>query len=282
MTHRYRWDELPHRVRDVVQTHAGMISSAVPADEGQSSHVALTLHRDQRPPVFLKGVKGVSREMRWLRNEIEVGGIAPGVAPAVLFHADVDDWLVVGFGHVDGRPADLRPGSADLPAVASALDRIGAVTATGLPALRDRWRGRWWHKLAEERPDVASGWDLNQVARWEQRTLELLDGGHLLHTDLHADQFVLSDNGDTHVIDWGWPASGPCWVDPAFMVIRLIEAGHPIADAQSWARAHTRWASASEEAITAFAVYVAGLWSYKAATEALARIARDYAAWRLQ
>ncbi|KDA41138.1 hypothetical protein BMG523Draft_04061, partial [Frankia sp. BMG5.23] len=28
------------------------------------------------------------------------------------------------------------------------------------------------------------------------------------------------------MVDWGWPAQGAGWVDAAFMVIRLIGAGH--------------------------------------------------------
>ncbi|MGH4014488.1 MAG: hypothetical protein ACRDSL_11315 [Pseudonocardiaceae bacterium] len=42
--------------------------------------------------------------MRWLRNEITAGQLAVGVAPqAVLFHLDVDGWLVVGFEYVPAR-----------------------------------------------------------------------------------------------------------------------------------------------------------------------------------
>jgi hypothetical protein len=111
---------------------------------------------------------------------------------------------------------------------------------------------------------------------------ELLAGDHLLHTDLHEDQFVVTAGGEVRVVDWGWPASGASWIDPAFLVLRLIGAGRPPEAAEAWARAHTRWAVAAANEITAFAVYVAGLWTYRATTEGLARLARDYASWRLR
>ncbi|EOD63211.1 hypothetical protein H480_38220 [Amycolatopsis vancoresmycina DSM 44592] len=280
MTPLYDWKELPAAVRDVVHDHLGPISETVPAAAMRSSSVAVTLRRDGRPSVFLKGVRGVSAAMRWLRNEAEIAPLLGGLAPEVLFQQDVGDWLVVGFAHVDGQPAALGPESPDLPAVATAVNRIGAIEAPHLRSLADRWKTPWWPRLAA-RAELSGALDVRRLASWEEKAPELLTGSCLLHTDLHADQFLLGDDGGACVVDWGWPASGAPWVDPAFLVIRLVAAGHRPADAEAWARAHTRWASASPDSVTAFAACVAGLWTGKAATESLARTARDYASWRL-
>ncbi|WP_410589149.1 phosphotransferase family protein [Amycolatopsis sp. lyj-23] len=280
MTALYDWSGLPAAVRDAVHDRLGPISEAVPVAAMQSASVALTLRRPGRPSVFLKGVEGVSTAMRWLRNEAEVAPLLGGLAPEVLFHQDVGEWLVVGFAHVDGRPAALEPGSPDLPAVATAVNRIGAIEAPHLRSLAERWKTRWWPRLATDRPEL-SGADVRRLAAWEGKAPELLAGDCLLHTDLHAGQFLLGAAGSTHVVDWGWPASGAPWIDPAFLVIRLVAAGHRPADAEAWARAHTRWASAPPGSVTAFAAAVAGLWTGKAAAESLARTARDYASWRL-
>ncbi|GGI84623.1 hypothetical protein GCM10011581_22180 [Saccharopolyspora subtropica] len=129
---------------------------------GQNNDFAAILHRDQDSTehprtLFCKGVKGVSLRMRWLRNEITAGKLAAGIAPDVVFAADVGDWLVVGFEHVCGRPADLTPGSVDLPLVATTVDKIAALPATGLRPLRNRWSGgNWWAKTAAEYPDQGS------------------------------------------------------------------------------------------------------------------------------
>ncbi|SDY42828.1 hypothetical protein SAMN05421504_105525 [Amycolatopsis xylanica] len=219
--------------------------------------------------------------MRWLRNEAEAGQFVDGIAPAVRFQEDIGEWLVVGFEHLTGRPADLAPTSADLSLVATTLNRLAAIAVPEVRPLSDRWKPHWWEKIAEERPDIIAGWDVRELTHWEERAAESVTGDRLVHTDLHEDQFIIDDDHHVHVIDWGWPASGAPWVDSAFMVIRLIHAGHSPAEAEAWARARTPWTSAADDAVTAFSVYVAGLWHYRATSEKLAQTARSYAEWRL-
>jgi 5-methylthioribose kinase len=107
----------------------------------------------------------------------------------------------------------------------------------------------------------------------------------LLHTDLHADQFLVSDK-QVRVIDWAFPGAGAAWVDAAFLVIRLILAGQQISEAEAWAHDLRCWADAPAQAVTAFAAYVAGMWSCWAVTDPQpdavrrAAAAREYAAWR--
>ncbi|MCS7482907.1 hypothetical protein ACFFQW_30735 [Umezawaea endophytica] len=279
---KYGWSELPDSIRQAVRTHIGDIADVQPTTTGQSCNFSATVRRGSREPVFVKAVVGVSPAMRWLRNEAEAAGLAPGIAPAVLFADDIDDWLIVGFEHLTGRPAKLGPGSTDLPLIASTLARISAVTAPTLRPLTLRWASSWWPRLAEERPDTLGAWNLDLLSHWERQAPERVSGDTLVHSDLHADQFIITDTESVHVIDWGLPAAGAAWVDPALLVIRLIDAGHSPGEAETWARQHTRWADASEDDITAFAVYVAGLWTYKAAaTDEIARMARRYADWRL-
>ncbi|ANN16716.1 hypothetical protein SD37_14315 [Amycolatopsis orientalis] len=279
---KYRWGELPEAVREGIRERVGAIAECEEVEAGQSSNFTAVVHRDGAAPLFVKGVEGISPPMRWLRNEAGVGELTSGIAPAVHFSADIEDWLVVGFEYVRGRRAQLAPGSSDLALVATALDRIGRLQAPGLRALEQRWQPTWWDRLGQERPEVVGRWNLDELVAWERKVPALVAGNSLLHTDLHPDQFLIADDGEIRVIDWGWPARGAAWVDPAFLVIRLIDAGHPADEAETWARQNTRWAEAGDEAITAFAVYVAGLWSYKAATTArLARIARDYLGRRL-
>ncbi|MBB5850780.1 hypothetical protein ACFQ05_33875 [Amycolatopsis umgeniensis] len=279
---KYGWGELPEPVREAIRNRVGEIGRVGEIEVGQSSNFAAVFHRDGSAPMFVKGVEGVSPAMRWLRNEADLGTLVSGIAPAVHFSADIEDWLLVGFEYVTGRRAQLRPGSPDLARIAETVNRIGDIEAPDLKPLEQRWKSSWWPELAQERPEIVGDWDIDELTAWERKAPALTAGGSLLHTDLHADQFLIPATGDIRVIDWGWPARGAAWIDPAFMVLRLIGAGHQEMDAETWAKTNTRWSEATEEEITAFAVYVAGLWSYKAATTArLARIARDYAGWRL-
>jgi hypothetical protein len=282
------WHELPESVRDAVEAHTGPVSGATDITNGCSSDIAARLDRTGLPPVFLKGVHGVSRRMRFLRNEITGNGLAAGIAPAVLFSQDVHGWLVVGFEHIAGRPASFVPGSPDLDLVAATLETISGLPAPGVRNLRQRWENTdSWQIAADQAPESVEGFDLDEMAKWAALVPELVDGDRLLHTDLHPDQFLITDSGRLYVIDWGFPGAGAQWVDTAFLVLRLIWAGHSPAEAERWAGARSTWAGLDEKTITAFAVYVAGLWSEFTLTdrssgaEQRARLARDYAVWRL-
>ncbi|MDR7302231.1 phosphotransferase family protein [Haloactinomyces albus] len=280
------WNDLPGPVRAAVQRHTGPITEATPITDGQNNDLTAVLHAQHGQPVFVKGVCGVSRQMRWLRNEATTAPLTRGLSPAVLFSEDVDGWLIVGFECVAGRAASLAPGSADLPLVAHAVNRIGALPGPGLRSLRERWGAAdWWHKLTDEAPGTVRDWDIDELDRWAALFPELADGDRLAHTDLHGDQILITGN-TARVIDWGFPGCGAAWVDAAFMVLRLIEAGHRVSDAEAWAHAHLTHCPDGER-LTAFAAHIAGLWSYWAATgdssgaHGRARLARTYAARRL-
>lgn len=95
---------------------------------------------------------------------------------------------------------------------------------------------------------------------WEKRAVELVSGNSLLHTDLHALNILVGESA--RVIDWAWSRRGAIWVDTAFLVIRLIAAGHEPDEAEKWADAVPPWHDASDSARTAFAVAVYGIWAW--------------------
>jgi hypothetical protein len=283
------WQQLPASVRSAVAAHVGTVARVEQIADGDNHDFAAVL-QSSRGGVFVKAVQGVSKQMKMLRNEITAGSCAGRLAPAVRFSADVVadvPWLVVGFDVVDGRPADLSPGSTDLAVVADTVNRIGERDATGLRPVRDRWSVDWWHQLADESPSTVAGWDVDELARLAASVPERVDGDRLAHTDLHPDQFRIGTDG-VRVIDWGFPGAAAPWLDPAFLVLRLAEAGHDPAEAETWARAELAGlAGVDDDTLTAFAAYLAGMWSMWAVGDpspgALhrARLARDYAAWRV-
>ncbi|MEV0074708.1 MULTISPECIES: phosphotransferase [unclassified Amycolatopsis] len=279
---------MPDAVRDAVHVHLGDVTVVREVGEGQNCNLAVVV-RGSSGDVFLKGVTGVSPRMRWLRNEAAAGELAPGIAPATKFSEDVEpDWLIVGSEFVEGRPADLSPDSADLGVISATMAEIGSRPAGWAQPLSQRWASSdWWEKLDRIEPDEVAGWDIAAMTQWSALTPELLDGAALLHTDLHEHQFLINDAaGGVRVIDWGRPAAGAPWVDVAFLVIRLVAAGHAPAAAERWAETAPTW-SGTDKAVAAFACYVAGLWSYRGATSpfpgssGLSAAARVYARYRL-
>lgn len=291
---RYTWSEAPFIVQNAVRNHVGTVTNSVDIRQGQNCNLATAVETSREDKVFVKGVAGVSRQMRWLRNEGEAGCLASGVAPSTLFQEDVDDddtpWLVVGFEYVEGRKASLEPQSTDLRTVANTVDVISAIRAPELKPLRERWSSaRYWSELAETAPEMVEGWDIEYATRWAEQAADAVEGDRLVHTDLHEQQFKITPAPTARVVDWGWPASAAGWVDAAFLVIRLIAAGHSPLEAEQWAESLDCWQSLkSERDLTAFAVYVAGLWSFRAATAPvpgsakLATIARQYARHRIR
>ncbi|MBB5155849.1 aminoglycoside phosphotransferase (APT) family kinase protein [Saccharopolyspora phatthalungensis] len=110
-----------------------------------------------------------------------------------------------------------------------------------------------------------NGLDVAALADWAARCSDYVDGDRLVHTDLHADQFLISD-GRMRVIDWGGPSAGAGWVDTALLAIRLMLAGHAPAEADAWARTVPCFSAASPDHLAALTSYVAGLWTYRAAS----------------
>lgn len=153
----------------------------------------------------------------------------PDIAPRLVWHVESDEWLVLAFEFVDGRHADLTPGSADLSLVAEVVGDLSRTVRPGLPVLpvEKRWA------------PFAHGSDL-----------ALLRGETLVHTDLTAENILIGER--VSVVDWAWPTLGAAWLDTALVVVRMIQAGHQPAEAEAWARGIPCWRAATDEAVSAF------------------------------
>jgi Ser/Thr protein kinase RdoA (MazF antagonist) len=90
-------------------------------------------------------------------------------------------------------------------------------------------------------------------------TGHLFAGNTLLHTDL-APHNVLIDHR-AHIIDWAWPTRGAAWIDPAVLILRLLEAGHSSESADGIAHQLPSWRNAPAPAVQAFAAANAATWT---------------------
>jgi Ser/Thr protein kinase RdoA (MazF antagonist) len=292
---RREWGDLPAGVREAIEAECGPVAAAVSPPAGRNSDLSATVHTRAGEVLFCKGVETAadSRKTQMHRHEAWVNSSLPELAPRLLWRVETDGWLVHGFERVAGQHADLSPGSPDLQLVAAAvteLRRTLTPSPVEAPRLADQWgRLAAWRRLWHQPPD-----DLDPSVRehiesfvdWEYRAFELVDGDALCHTDLHALNILVS--GRARVIDWAWSRRCAGWVDPAFLVLRLIEMGHPPAEAELWAEAVPAWRSTSEEARTAFSVAVWGIWEYlqRAAPAPhraeLSAVAQTWATYRIQ
>ncbi|WP_250292774.1 hypothetical protein [Frankia sp. CiP1_Cm_nod1] len=208
-----KWNDLPTQVRDAVEAHTGPIISTSAVDEGDGCDLAAVVDTDDER-LFVKAVHGEGRRARWLRNEHTYGHLAAGIAPSTRFACQLDGWLLVGFEHIVGRPANLAPGSPDLPRVGAVVDSIARRPGDNLRPLSERWRnGKAWAELKALPADTFPGWDIAAAARHASAVSEAVAGDRLIHTDLHAHQFMIADDR-IRVVDWGWPAQGAGWWTP--------------------------------------------------------------------
>ncbi|WP_405579686.1 phosphotransferase [Streptomyces sp. NBC_01190] len=226
---RTEWTELPSSVRTAVTARIGPVTAATPVADGLTCAIAAVLTAEDGR-VFVKGVpvsdtQGVAAQ-DW---EGAVNARVAGIAPLLLARITVDGWDLLVFEHIEGRHADLSPGSPDVALVADALHATQELTADGLaPRLADRFAGH-----------------LDDA-----QTL-LLAGDALLHTDTNPHNLLITP-GRAHLVDWAMVAAGPAWVDVAYVTVRLMEAGWPGAEALGWAGRFPSWRDADPVAVAAF------------------------------
>jgi len=256
------WHELPAAARKAVEQHTGPVTGTAPVTEGMSTAVRLILDTPGGS-VFIKGTPpGSSRLVReQLTLGAELAPHVPSLSPPLLFQAQADGWDITGWTFVPGRPADLTPGSADIPAVIATLAELGTITAPDVPGL--------W--------SIADYWGRDTD---DPRTL---DGSALVHTDPHGHNFLI-DGKRTWLLDWGWAARGPAWVTAMRLALFLIEAGWEPADAEHAIASLPAWTQAQPSFITAHAIASVPSWEKAAARQpgnkrlqAWADIARQWA-----
>ncbi|MEU4550741.1 hypothetical protein [Micromonospora violae] len=246
MPRRRHWHELPDSVRAEVERYTGPIRSAETIPTGASCDVAVTLDT-ATGRAFCKGGE-LSSPAAWLyRNEARVNSWLPEAAPRLLWTVDHDGWLLLGFEHVAGRHPDLAPGSPDLPLLAELLIELNDQLTPCPPVVVRPFADRWHDLIAPE----------------------LVDGDALLHTDMTPRNFVVpkreraGSGTRVRVVDWSSPARGAPWIDAAFLLLRLVRAGHTPAAAEAWARQLPAYAAAPEQSLSSFADALTRLWQRK-------------------
>jgi hypothetical protein len=239
------------------------------AASGINQDFAATLTTDTGR-AFVKGVRLDSRNVAAHRSEARVNGHLPAtLAPRMLWQVEAAGWLLLGFEHVSGRHADITPGSPDLPlvvaAVTEAQEALTPCPPVDVGSFADQWErlGAWRH-LRNEIPADLDPWTRDLLVYGvdaEPAAISIMRGDSLAHTDVQPLNIVV-DGDRARLIDWAWARRAAPWVDVAFLVIRLVSAGHSPLDAEQWAAQTPAWRAMSEQAKTLFAVEVLGVWEW--------------------
>lgn len=242
MIERVSWEALPAGLRGAVEERAGQVIASEIVAEGLNCAAALVLTTRRGERLFFKGVRETHvAAVAALDHEARINGVVQGVSPTVLHRFRVSGWSCLAFAFVDGRHADLGPGTSDLAAVASALRHMQAFSGSAFPAppFVDRFT-----------PYLLPG----EAAS--------LSGTALLHTDTNPHNILIDKrNGNACIVDWAMPATGPAWADPAYTAVRLMECGQAPADALAWLGGFTSWRQAEPRSVEAFVNVTCRRWA---------------------
>jgi hypothetical protein len=187
-----------------------------PATTGDHAEIAATV-TGTNGRVFVKAAS-TDFGVRSLRFELRVSEAISGpLSPAVLWHFEADDWLVVGYEHCEGPHADLSPGSSDLDLLGQVLTVLGETPTPDVPLFSPKAR------LGFEHPTM--------------------NGDTLVHTDLCQANLIVTLHG-LQIVDWAMVAKAAPWVELAMLTPWLISAGHTPEQADRWLAHHPAWQAA--------------------------------------
>ncbi|HEX5200918.1 MAG TPA: hypothetical protein VFW27_13385 [Actinoplanes sp.] len=240
---RCSWHDLPLGLHRAVEARTGPVIEAQDLAAGSAAH-QVTNVTTAGGRVFVKGVGAGTRAAVVQSREAAINPHLPGgCVPRLRWAIEGEGWLLHGYQHIPGRHADLAPRSVDLPLVIATLNTVNIALSPcpplDVPVQRfaDRWAGRI--------------------------PAQLVDGDALIHTDLTARNLLL-DGERAWLVDWAGPCIGPAWISAAFLVVRLVRAGHHPRDAEALIQGAHAWSAARPEALDAFAHASALLWQQRA------------------
>ncbi|MGW0590954.1 phosphotransferase family protein [Streptosporangium sp. NPDC002607] len=225
--------------------------------KGLMPGLAARLHTEDGGTVFLKAVPTAGPAASLYERERRAGTVLPPGLPPPAVQRRGGGGIVLLHEYVDGRDADLSPGSPDVPLVLDTLVVLNeALTPCpgGVPEVAVNIAGlqaKAASLLAGELPDRA----VYETAL-DRFDPDALEGDTLLHYDLHPGNFRI-DDGRAYVIDWAFAVRGAAWVDAVMLAPRLIEAGHTPEQTEGLLARVPAWWSAPADAVTG----LAALWT---------------------
>lgn len=266
------WDELPKPLREGLAVRLGPIASAEIQTDGFTPGLAARLRLASAERMFVKGIPADHVLAGKYRAEADTARQLPDATPAprLRWDADIAGWVVLAFDDIDGRHAQLAPGSPDIEPVVATIAGLAEVltpcpVSKAPPAtveLAELVHG--WGELATAPPADLDSWTrrhLNDLAALETRWLLAAEGKTLLHDDINQSNLLVGSAGAVVLIDWAQPVCGAAWIDIADLVPHLILGGHTPAAAEAVLADVPTWRDTDPAVITSYAAAFAGYWA---------------------
>jgi aminoglycoside phosphotransferase (APT) family kinase protein len=278
---RLPWEQVPQRLRQRIEHHLrSRVTRAVTQLGGFSPGAAARLELADGQRAFVKAVSpeqnpdspGIYRDEAAITARLPAEALAPRLLASF---EDDDGWVALVFEDIDGWmpaqpwiPAELDRVLAAIAELADAL--TPAPAGVDAPPIAGRFARdfRGWRMLAEaasdgDELDGLDPWaqaNLAELAELESRWEQAAAGDSLVHTDLRADNLLLTKDR-VYVVDWPWACTAQPWIDLIFMLpsIRLQQGPPP---ETIWA-AHPMAGQTDPDAVTAVVAAVAGYFTHR-------------------
>jgi hypothetical protein len=280
---RLDWYQVPVGVRGSIEHFLGRsVSTASSQAGGYSPALASRLTLDDGSGVFVKAiapdeVSGAPGGQGIYRREARIAEALPNTVPAprLLSSLEADEWVVLIFEDIVGTPPILPWQPGELNRVLDAMTTLASIlTPSPIPAPPATFPGgaNGWESLCLD-PSALD--DLRGLDAWARTNVERLsdvastsDSAHqgttLLHTDVRADNILLTANGVTFV-DWPHAKVGAPWVDLVYFLPSVAMQGGR--DPQELFWDHPLAHGADLEAVCSVLASVAGFFIYGATQE---------------
>ncbi len=242
---RVAWEAVPARVRSAVEQVCGSpVVGARTQPGGFSPGLAARVACADGTRYFVKAVSAdvnprsveIHRQERDVLTALEPVIVAAGLPVARLRGSvDLDSWVALILDDVDGRHPAEPWNRGELSRVTAALERLAeALTPApiAVPTLDDKYARAFtgWRRLAQSpQQDDLDPWSrahLGDLVALEATWTAQAAGDTLLHTDVRADNILLTGDGVV-IVDWPHACRGAAFVDYVFFAPSVAMQGGP-------------------------------------------------------
>jgi hypothetical protein len=252
----HTWESLPQTHRDAIEANAGeeIVRTELVAQDLMPGLTAVVHTMHGR--LFVKAAPDASPAGRARRREMDACAALPyGLpAPRMRHSLTAEGWTVLAFDCLpQARPADLAPGSPDLPGALKAIRAISATPVRGIT----RTAGHNMTRLQE----TASVMLERHLMPGRQREMYQAGLSGFAVADLAGDRLahcrlashLLVAGSATYATGWSEACRGAPGLDAALLAPGLIEAGHEPGAAEELVAGLPGWAGLPPAAVNGVA-----------------------------